>query len=116
VAAHYLLVRKGPVEGALHHITGPLTLGRGTAADVMVPDEAVSRLHAAVRVDGDTVVVEDLDSSNGTRVNGREISQARLEHGDVIQLGGTELEVRIDEGDGAPSTPTDPTLIEPRPT
>jgi pSer/pThr/pTyr-binding forkhead associated (FHA) protein len=115
VASHYLLVRKGAGEGALHHLTGPLTLGRGTAADVMIPDEAVSRVHASVRVDGDTVVVEDLESSNGTRVNGRDVSQARLEHGDVIELGGTELEVRIDDSDGGPSTPTDPTLIQPRP-
>jgi pSer/pThr/pTyr-binding forkhead associated (FHA) protein len=116
VASHYLLVRKGAGEGALHHVTGPTTLGRGTAADVMIPDESVSRVHASVRVDGDTVVVEDLESSNGTRVNGREVSQARLEHGDLIQMGGTELEVRIDDSDGEPSTPTDPTLIEPRPT
>ena len=114
MASHYLLVRKGAGEGALHHVTGPITLGRGTAADVMIPDEAVSRVHASVRVDGDTVVVEDLESSNGTRVNGREVSQARLEHGDLIQLGATELEVRVDESDGGPSTPTDPTLIEPR--
>ncbi len=115
MASHYLLVRKGPGEGALHHLTGPMTLGRGTAADVMIPDEAVSRVHASVRVDGDTVVVEDLESSNGTRVNGSEISQARLGHGDVIRLGATELEVRIDDSGAGPSTPTDPTLIEPGP-
>ena len=109
----YLLVRKGAGAGALHHLTGPVTLGRGTAADVMVPDEAVSREHAAVRIDGATVVVEDLDSSNGTRVNGTEVSQARLEHGDLIQLGGTELEVRIEDDSGSASTPTEPTVIQP---
>ena len=112
MAAHYLIVRKGAGVGALHHVTKPLTLGRGTAADVAIADEAVSRSHAAVRVDGDTVVVEDLDSSNGTRVNGHEVAQARLEDGDLIQIGGTELEVKIADDDG-PLTPSDPTVIRP---
>jgi len=113
VASFYLLVRAGPGAGALHHLTGPMTLGRGTAADVMIPDEAVSREHASVRIDGDTVVVEDLDSSNGTRVNGRQISQARLEPGDVIEIGITELEVRAEDDTDASSTPTEPTVIQP---
>ena len=109
----YLLVRAGAGAGALHHITGPVTLGRGTAADVMVPDAAVSRTHASLRIDGDTVVVEDLDSSNGTRVNGAEVSQARLEHGDVIKLGATELELRVEDEADSASTPTEPTVIHP---
>jgi pSer/pThr/pTyr-binding forkhead associated (FHA) protein len=112
MASHYLLVRKGAGVGALHLVNRPLTLGRGTSADVMIADEAVSREHAAVRVDGATVVVEDLESSNGTIVNGNQVAQARLEDGDVIQLGGTELEVRIAEGDD-PLTPSDPTVIHP---
>jgi pSer/pThr/pTyr-binding forkhead associated (FHA) protein len=115
VTTFYLLVRTGPGTGALHHITGPMTLGRGTTADVMVPDEAVSREHASVRVDGQTVVVEDLDSSNGILVNGKPVSQARLEHGDVIQLGSSELEVRAEDDSAAASTPTEPTVIEPPP-
>ncbi|MDX6637852.1 MAG: hypothetical protein QOJ01_1363 [Solirubrobacterales bacterium] len=112
MTSHYLIVRKGPGLGAFHHVTRPMTLGRGTRADVMIADESVSREHAAVRIDGDTVVVEDLDSSNGTKVNGQDVSQARLEDGDVIQLGGTELEVRVADDD-AVSTPTEPTLIRP---
>jgi pSer/pThr/pTyr-binding forkhead associated (FHA) protein len=114
VAAHYLLVIKGAGEGALHQITSALTLGRGTSADVTIPDEAVSRLHASVRIDGDTVVVEDMESSNGTLVNGHQVAQARLEHGDVIRIGDTELEVRTDDTQAGPSTPTDPTIIRPR--
>jgi pSer/pThr/pTyr-binding forkhead associated (FHA) protein len=115
VVSHYLLVRKGPGAGGLHHLTGPVTLGRGTAADILIPDEAVSREHAALRIDGDTVVVEDMDSSNGTLVNGKKVDQARLEHGDVIQLGGTELEVLIEDDSGTVSTPTEPTVIKPPP-
>jgi pSer/pThr/pTyr-binding forkhead associated (FHA) protein len=45
-------------------------------------------------------------------VNGQDVSQARLEDGDVIELGGTELEVRVADDD-AISTPTEPTLIRP---
>jgi len=113
VASFYLLVRAGPGAGALHHLTGPMTLGRGTAADVMIPDEAVSREHASVRIDGATVVVEDLHSSNGTRVNGKQVTQARLEPGDVIEIGATELEVRAEDDTHAASTPTEPTVIQP---
>jgi pSer/pThr/pTyr-binding forkhead associated (FHA) protein len=112
VASLYLLVRKGPGAGALHHLGGTLTLGRGTAADLMIPDEAVSREHASVRIDGGTVVVEDLDSSNGTRVNGELVTQARLSHGDLLQIGSSELEVRVEDDSGATSTPTEPTVIE----
>ncbi len=78
----------------------------------MIADEAVSREHAAVRVDGTTVVVEDLESSNGTLVNGTPVAQARLEDGDVIKLGGTELEVKIADDDDH-LTPSDPTVIHP---
>ncbi len=110
----YLFVRNGPAAGALHPISGgAVTLGRGTAADLMLPDAAVSRMHAAIRVDGHTVVVEDLDSSNGTRVNGATVSQARLAHGDVIEVGATELEVRVEEDGASLPTPSEPTEIHP---
>ncbi len=112
MASHYLIVRKGPGAGALHHVTRPLTLGRGSTADVMIADESVSREHAAVRIDGDTMVVEDLESSNGTIVNGEVREQARLEDGDLIRVGDTELEVRIADGED-PLTPSDPTVISP---
>ena len=110
----YLRVKKGPTEGSSHPLSRSVTLGRGTSADLVLPDEAVSREHATIRADGETVVVEDLDSSNGTFVNGERISSAvRLEDGDCVQIGGSELEVVVGGDDPAAPTPTEPTVIHP---
>src|SRR5204863_5597221 len=103
-------VRSGPTTGAIHPVLGSLTVGRSMACDIVLPDEAVSRSHAAFRVDGQTLVVEDLGSSNGTLVNGEPIdSPCRLAPGDVVTVGATELEIRVADDDhrGAPTTPTE---------
>jgi pSer/pThr/pTyr-binding forkhead associated (FHA) protein len=114
MAVVYLVVRQGGSEAA-HLIPGTLTLGRGYSADLSLADPEVSREHASVRVDGTTVVVEDLESSNGTLVNGIRIeSPTRLEHGDVITLGTTEIEIRVETGEEAiSSAPATPTEIRP---
>jgi ABC transport system ATP-binding/permease protein len=110
-----LHVRSGPSTGAIHPILGSATVGRSTNADIVLPDEAVSRTHAAFRVDGQTVVVEDLGSSNGTLVNGDPIdSPCRLAPGDLVTVGSTELELQVGE-EPRISTPTTPTVISPAP-
>jgi pSer/pThr/pTyr-binding forkhead associated (FHA) protein len=97
----------------VHPLLGAATVGRSTNADIVILDEAVSRNHAAFRVDGQTLVVEDLGSSNGTLVNGDEIhSPCRLAPGDVVTIGSTELEVKVGEEPNL-STPTTPTVISP---
>jgi pSer/pThr/pTyr-binding forkhead associated (FHA) protein len=61
-----------------------------------------------VRQDGRTVVVSDLDSSNGTFVNGEPVVDAtRVESGDLIQLGAAKLEVRVESGELDLATPTE---------
>ncbi len=65
-----------------------VVFGRQEDSDVQVDHESVSRRHARVRRRGDHVQVEDLDSRNGTNVNGTTISGARrLAPGDVIAIG-----------------------------
>jgi ABC transport system ATP-binding/permease protein len=109
-----LHIRSGPTTGAIHAVPGSATVGRSLSADIVLPDEAVSRNHAAFRVDGQTLVVEDLGSSNGTLVNGEPIeSPSRLAPGDLVTVGSTELEVQ--SGDEPQlSTPTTPTVIQHR--
>lgn len=69
----------------------PMTLGRGAEADLQVLDEKVSRVHCSLRpLDGD-VVVTDLDSTNGTFVNGRSIDVGRIRPGDKLRVGRTEF-------------------------
>ena len=66
-------------------------LGRDSANDLQLHDTEVSRQHARLRPHGEGFIVEDLDSSNGTYVNGRPVREHRLASGDQIQLGGTLL-------------------------
>ena len=66
-----------------------LVLGRGANVDMRFDDHGVSRSHARITFEGDGHYVEDLESRNGTFLNGSRISFARLVSGDRIQLGGS---------------------------
>lgn len=69
-----------------------VTLGRSRSSDVMVDDANVSRAHAEVRAHGSTWVLTDLGSTNGTRLNGRRVTQPEvLGPGDQIEVGTTTL-------------------------
>jgi pSer/pThr/pTyr-binding forkhead associated (FHA) protein len=70
---------------------GSNVVGRGTGADLQVPDQGVSRKHVNIEWDGDFATVHDLGSTNGTAVNGHRIGSQLLRHGDVIRIGNTKL-------------------------
>ncbi|RKX70728.1 hypothetical protein DRP53_04015 [candidate division WOR-3 bacterium] len=61
-------------------------IGRATDCDLILPSPGVSRHHARLRKEGEGYYLEDLDSTNGTRVNGGEIKCARLKPGDEIEI------------------------------
>ena len=71
--------------------TGPLTIGRLPECDVVLADPNVSRRHAEIRRVEGGFVVADLNSLNGTRVNGARISERTLRDGDEISVGSTVL-------------------------
>ena len=78
--------------------TSPLTLGRGANNDIPLPgDEFSSARHARIEARGDGVWVQDLDSTNGTYVNGARVAGAqRVRGGDVLRVGETDLLVEED--------------------
>jgi len=79
------------IDGRTVQLRDGMIIGRATEADVQLSDERVSRRHAAVHLDEDTVAIEDLGSANGTRVNGRQIdAKVELSSGDMISFGGTQ--------------------------
>ena len=63
------------------------TLGRRPYNDLVIDNLAVSGEHAAFVLEGDTTLVEDLNSTNGTYVNGKAIRRQALAHGDLVEIG-----------------------------
>jgi FHA domain len=70
----------------------PLTIGRDMSADLVLTDPEVSRRHARLEAQGGIVFVRDLESSNGTFLNGRRLRSAiETREGDTIDVGTTRL-------------------------
>jgi pSer/pThr/pTyr-binding forkhead associated (FHA) protein len=66
-------------------------IGRGVEADLAVAEPTISRMHAAFEREGDGFILQDLGSTNGTRVNGQRETRALLRDGDEIELGRLQL-------------------------
>ena len=76
---------------------GIRTVGRATGADFIVDAALVSRVHCRLTaLDDGGLEVRDLESTNGTFVNGERIDTARLAHGDLLQVGRVEMMVTRD--------------------
>ncbi|MGE0401095.1 MAG: GGDEF domain-containing protein [Kofleriaceae bacterium] len=84
-----LTVLTGTMSGQLYKLqVGNTIIGRAQNAEIRLLDDGVSRHHARVRLESDGPYLEDLESRNGTYVNGARIDGARkLEDGDKIQVG-----------------------------
>ena len=62
----------------------PVTIGREEGNSIQLNDERISRYHLKLQVDNDKVVATDLESTNGTKVNGEEIQVRIIRDGDMI--------------------------------
>ena len=65
----------------------PVTIGREEGNSIQLNDERISRYHLKLQFDADKIVATDLESTNGTKVNGEEISVRIVRDGDMIALG-----------------------------
>lgn len=92
-----LVVVRGNVPGKTVQVrlSRPIVIGRGGSCDVILEaDEHVSRQHCELFLAGDTLMIRDSGSTTGTRVNGLPVrGEQRLEDGDLIGAGSTELRV-----------------------
>lgn len=86
-------------EGRITYPLTPVTvnIGRGRGNDIILDDPRVSRHHAQIRRRRGRCVVFDLDSANGTFVNGRPIAEAVLSDGDRVSFGGVELVFKMQD-------------------
>jgi pSer/pThr/pTyr-binding forkhead associated (FHA) protein len=69
----------------------PVTIGREEGNLLQLNDERVSRFHVKIQEDQDKIVLTDLESTNGTKVNGEDIQLRILRYGDIISLGRSVL-------------------------
>lgn len=79
-------------DAGRHELVKPaVVMGRSRDCDIVVADLNVSRRHAEVVLEGGVHWLVDLDSTNGTLVNGKRVKRVKLEAGDRITVGSTEL-------------------------
>ena len=80
-----------PDGGRINVGADPVVIGRLPECTIVLADPNVSRRHAELRRVGNTVVVTDLGSTNGTRVNGKGVREQNLASGDEVTVGSTTL-------------------------
>ena len=84
------------IDGVYHPLTHSRTVvGRGADADITVDDTGISRKHVMITWDGHRAQVEDLGSTNGTKLDGQPLRKAILEPESVITLGRTRIVFRV---------------------
>jgi DNA-binding winged helix-turn-helix (wHTH) protein len=82
-----LIAQNGPLKGQRWTLTKPLLVGRETTCEIVVADRMVSRFHARITPTPEGILLEDLDSKNGTHCNGNPVAgQVILKDGDMVQI------------------------------
>jgi pSer/pThr/pTyr-binding forkhead associated (FHA) protein len=107
-------VLEGIDKGRVYRdLSTPVTIGREEGNVLRLNDERVSRFHVKIQSDNNEIILTDLDSTNGTRVNGNIVQIRRLRAGDRVHIGrsillfGSEAEIRarVETLVGTGSTP-----------
>lgn len=106
----FVLVVSGPLQGRKYFVISdaPILIGRSNEAIIKITyDNFCSRRHALLYWENKTGFIKDLNSTNGTFVNNKRISQpTELHDGDIIGLGDTKLLVSVKDISGSDKAPT----------
>ena len=88
----YLIVLAGSAMGEMFKIARPQTIiGRGQTAHVRMMDDGISREHCEIQIEGDSMILHDLGSTNGTFCRGVRVDRHVLEDGDKILVGSSTV-------------------------
>jgi pSer/pThr/pTyr-binding forkhead associated (FHA) protein len=110
-----LVILTAGMTGRSHELTvDKTTIGRVEDNTFAIPDPSVSSHHCEILLKGGDVIVRDLNSTNGTYINGEKITEAGLKPGQILRLGQVELRLETDAPAGAPKKPLDSTIAMPR--
>jgi FHA domain len=94
------------VSGVTHELVDEaITIGRGPDNTIVVNDPSISTHHAQLLLEGDTYRLKDLDSTNGTRVNGKPVTETVLRFDDRIRFGAAEARYESSEVGGSKPLP-----------
>lgn len=108
------IVKEIPFKGKV------VTIGRDIGNDIEIENSLVSSIHARILKDGETVVIEDAGSTNGTFLNGKKITRSILNSTDEVSIGKHHISLEDEAGtsesgdteDDSPLTPVTPSLDE----
>lgn len=92
---YHLRVTQGLPNGGLYRVEGELSIGRESGTTVTLADPSVSRHHASIALVKGVPILRDLDSRNGSFVNGERVKTRTLRDGDVLTFGSTQMRVEV---------------------
>jgi len=90
-----LLVREQEGLEEVHTLGRRTTVGRTPENDIMLDTGFISRHHAVLLASSRFTIVEDLNSTNGVRVNGRRVTRQVLHDGDIVTIGKTDFRYQL---------------------
>src|SRR5262245_57265220 len=94
------------ISGITHELVDEaITIGRGPDNTIVVNDPSISTHHAQLLLEGDTYRLKDLESTNGTRVNGKPVTETVLRFDDRIRFGAAEARYESSEVGGSKPLP-----------
>jgi Protein of unknown function (DUF3662)/Inner membrane component of T3SS, cytoplasmic domain len=97
------------IAGTRHPLVkGRTVIGRGSDADITIADAGTSRKHVEILWDGERAMVRDMQSTNGTMLNGRKVTEAALTPDSTVTIGRTDIVFRV-VAQAAPPKPPMPT-------
>lgn len=86
-----IVLQKNGAAKQVNVVNLPFVIGRGDSCDLVLDNQLVSRTHAVFETVGDAMTLRDLQSHNGTYVNGQRQETCTLSAGDEIKIGGYQI-------------------------
>ncbi len=110
-----LVILSEGMTGRSHELkVDKTTIGRVEDNTFPIPEPSVSSHHCEVLLRGNEVVVRDLNSTNGSFINGEKITEKVLKPGQTLRLGQIEMRLETDAPAGQSKKPVDSTMVVPR--
>jgi pSer/pThr/pTyr-binding forkhead associated (FHA) protein len=103
----------GPLSGQTFYLDEPvISIGRLVSNDIGLADLYVSRHHCVIRTEGTEYMIEDLNSANGTYVNGELVKASSVKEGSIIQIGNSRFIFRLQHSEGFVALSQNPVEME----